>query len=168
MDTDKRVSLSPEDRVRLEGWVADRNTPQKLVWRARIVLMWADAASLASIVQTLGSCGRWARPRTDGGWLGIAELLPAQEPAHQRRDLVSLLVQREVPGAPPTLRIRAVAAAKRGFVFMPVVSFRLREVGPVNSPARAPGVRVTTLGQPTPGAVPVLAPSRPACRRYRR
>jgi hypothetical protein len=50
MDTDKRVSLSPEDRVRLEGWVADRNTPQKLVWRARIVLM----ASLASIVRTLG------------------------------------------------------------------------------------------------------------------
>ena len=24
------------------GWVAGRNTPQKLVWRARIVLMWAE------------------------------------------------------------------------------------------------------------------------------
>ncbi|WP_436103673.1 IS630 family transposase, partial [Pararhizobium sp. LjRoot238] len=60
MDTDKRLLLSPGDRVRLEGWVADRNTPQKLVWRARIVLMWADAASLASIVRTLGKTKKTA------------------------------------------------------------------------------------------------------------
>jgi hypothetical protein len=26
------VWLSPEDRAQLEGWLADRNTPQKLVW----------------------------------------------------------------------------------------------------------------------------------------
>jgi hypothetical protein len=31
-------------RARLEGWVVARNTPQKLVWRARIVLMWAQGA----------------------------------------------------------------------------------------------------------------------------
>ncbi|CAL4867771.1 hypothetical protein MMA231_03178 [Asticcacaulis sp. MM231] len=60
MDMDKRLLLSPEARVRLEGWVADRNTPQKLVWRARIVLMWADAASLASIVRTLGKTKKTA------------------------------------------------------------------------------------------------------------
>jgi transposase len=60
MDTDKKLLLSPEDRARLEGWVADRNTPQKLVWRARIVLMWADASSLASIVRTLGKTKKTA------------------------------------------------------------------------------------------------------------
>src|SRR5271154_2761074 len=60
MDTDERLRLSPEDRVRLEGWVADRNTPQKLVWRARIVLMWADEARLASIVRTLGKTKKTA------------------------------------------------------------------------------------------------------------
>jgi transposase len=60
MDTDMRLLLSPEDRVRLEGWVADRNTPQKLVWRARIVLMWADASSLALIVRTLGKTKKTA------------------------------------------------------------------------------------------------------------
>jgi len=35
------IWLSPEDRAVLDGWVAGRNTPQKLAWRARIVLMWA-------------------------------------------------------------------------------------------------------------------------------
>jgi hypothetical protein len=30
----------------LEAWLAGRNTPQKLVWRARIVLMWADGAGI--------------------------------------------------------------------------------------------------------------------------
>jgi hypothetical protein len=39
MTTESRVQLSPEDRAELEGLVAGRNTPQKLVWRARIVLM---------------------------------------------------------------------------------------------------------------------------------
>src|SRR5271165_7119585 len=60
MDTDERLWLSPEERVQVEGWVADRNTPQKLVWRARIVLMWADRASLASIVRTLGKTKKTA------------------------------------------------------------------------------------------------------------
>jgi transposase len=62
MDTkaNEKLLLSPADRVRLESWVADRNTPQKLVWRARIVLMWADAASLASIVRTLGETKKTA------------------------------------------------------------------------------------------------------------
>ena len=27
------ILLSPEDRAELESWAADRNTPQKLVWR---------------------------------------------------------------------------------------------------------------------------------------
>ena len=45
--------LSPSDRVDLAGWVADRNTPQKLVWRARIVLMWADGAGVTAIVRAL-------------------------------------------------------------------------------------------------------------------
>jgi len=62
--------------VQLEGWVADRNTPQKLVWRARIVLMWADRASLASIVRTLGktkkTAYRWRdRAILDRVWTGL-------------------------------------------------------------------------------------------------
>ena len=47
------VWLSPSDRVELASWVAGRNTPQKLVWRARIVLMWADGAGVTAIVRAL-------------------------------------------------------------------------------------------------------------------
>jgi hypothetical protein len=35
-------TLSVPDRRRLEALVTDRNTPQKHVWRARIVLLSAD------------------------------------------------------------------------------------------------------------------------------
>jgi transposase len=60
MTTESRVRLSPENRTELEGWVAGRNTPQKLVWRARIVLMWAEGAGLTKIVQTTGKTKRTA------------------------------------------------------------------------------------------------------------
>ena len=51
MESKSCIKLSPEDRARLEGWVAGRNTPQKLVWRARLVLMWAQGAGVAGIVR---------------------------------------------------------------------------------------------------------------------
>ena len=34
----ERISISDADRERLDRLVRDRNTPQKVVWRARIVL----------------------------------------------------------------------------------------------------------------------------------
>src|SRR5215471_10798255 len=60
MTTESHVRLSPEARVRLEGWVAGRNTPQKLVWRARIVLMWAQGAGVTEIIQATGKTKRTA------------------------------------------------------------------------------------------------------------
>ncbi len=60
MASDRCIWLSPEDRARLEGWVAGRNTPQKLVWRARIVLMWADGAGVTAIVRSTGKTKRTA------------------------------------------------------------------------------------------------------------
>ena len=60
MEADANIQLSPEDRARLEGWVAGRNTPQKLVWRARIVLMWAQGAGLTAIVRATGKTKRTA------------------------------------------------------------------------------------------------------------
>jgi transposase len=52
------IRLSPEDRGRLEGWVAGRNTPQKLVWRARIVLLSAAGAGVTAIVRATGKTKR--------------------------------------------------------------------------------------------------------------
>jgi transposase len=58
METDGCIQLSPEDRAWLEGWVAGRNTPQKLVWRARIVLLSAEGAGVAAIVRATGKTKR--------------------------------------------------------------------------------------------------------------
>jgi transposase len=60
MESDANIQLSPQDRTRLEGWVAGRNTPQKLVWRARIVLMWAEGAGVTAIVRATGKTKRTA------------------------------------------------------------------------------------------------------------
>jgi transposase-like protein len=43
-----------------ERWVADRNTPRKLVWRARIVLMWAEGVGVGAIVRATGKTKRTA------------------------------------------------------------------------------------------------------------
>ena len=57
------IWLSPADRAALEGWVSGRNTPQKLVWRARIVLLSADRVGVMTIVRSVGkskvTVGRW-------------------------------------------------------------------------------------------------------------
>src|ERR1700680_571506 len=58
MKTQACILLSPEDRATLEGWVADRNTPQKLVWRSRIVLLSADRVGKMAIVRAVGKCKR--------------------------------------------------------------------------------------------------------------
>ena len=42
------ITLSAADRGRLEAVVAHRNSPQKHVWRARIVLQAADAYPAAA------------------------------------------------------------------------------------------------------------------------
>ena len=58
MKTQACIWLSPEDRATLEGWVADRNTPQKLVWRSRIVLLSAGRVGKMAIVRAVGKCKR--------------------------------------------------------------------------------------------------------------
>jgi len=45
------IDVSPASRVRLDAIVADRNRPQKHVWRARIVLLTADGAGTAEIMR---------------------------------------------------------------------------------------------------------------------
>jgi transposase len=48
------VHVSPTDRGLLEAVVADRNSPQKHVWRARIVLAAADGHGTAAIGRRVG------------------------------------------------------------------------------------------------------------------
>src|ERR1700730_15986074 len=50
----KRISISAADRERLERLVRDRNTPQKVVGRARIVLLVSDGLTAAGIAAAVG------------------------------------------------------------------------------------------------------------------
>ena len=54
MRTGVTVDLSPSDRERLQAIVDDRNTAQKHVWRARIVLGTADGLGTVEIMRTAG------------------------------------------------------------------------------------------------------------------
>src|SRR5882757_9174670 len=61
----EQISCSPADRERLERLVRDRNTPQKVVWRARIVLLADDGLTAEGIAAAAGksllTVRRWRR-----------------------------------------------------------------------------------------------------------
>lgn len=57
---DVGIWLSAEDRVALENLVAGRNTPRKLVWRARIGLLCAYGTGVMAIVRTSGKMKKTA------------------------------------------------------------------------------------------------------------
>ena len=54
MRTGITVEVSAADRARLEAIVADRNSPQKHVWRALIVLLTADGLGTNEIMRRSG------------------------------------------------------------------------------------------------------------------
>jgi hypothetical protein len=61
----EQISISTADRERLERLVQDRNTPQKVVWRARIVLLASDGLTATAIAAAAGksvlTVRRWRR-----------------------------------------------------------------------------------------------------------
>ena len=50
----EQIAISMTGRERLERLVRDRNTPQKVVWRARIVLLASDGLTAEGIVAAVG------------------------------------------------------------------------------------------------------------------
>ena len=69
------VHLSPTDRQRLQAIVDDRNSPQKHVWRARIVLATADGLGTVEIMRTAGvsktAVWRWQARFMEAGVEGL-------------------------------------------------------------------------------------------------
>src|SRR5947208_5728018 len=61
----EQIAISSADRERLERLVRDRNTPQKVVWRARIVLLASDGLTAEAIAAAAGksllTVRRWRR-----------------------------------------------------------------------------------------------------------
>jgi len=49
------VTVTAKDRAKLAAVVADRNSPQKHVWRAQIILLTADGCGTAAIMRGSGT-----------------------------------------------------------------------------------------------------------------
>ena len=101
------IELSPEDRAQLEGFVADRNTPQKLVWRARIVLLTAERAGTMAIVRALGkskpTIRRWQQRFVAQGIAGLKR--DASRPGRQpplAAETIAGVVEKTLHETPPT------------------------------------------------------------------
>lgn len=75
MRTGISFSVTAEDRSRLEAIVTDRNTPQKHVWRARIVLLTAAGAGTNTIMREAGvsktAVWRWQERFMQAGVEGL-------------------------------------------------------------------------------------------------
>ena len=108
MASESCIWLSPEDRAALEGWVADRNTPQKLVWRARIVLMWAGSAGVTGVVRATGktkrTAYRWRERYLERGVAGLRRdaSRPGRKPplsAAAIERVVHMTLQEKPPGS---------------------------------------------------------------------
>ena len=64
MRTGITVEVNAVDHARLEAIAADRNSPQKHVWRARIVLLTSEGVSGAFIKELMRQA--WLRGAADG------------------------------------------------------------------------------------------------------
>jgi len=71
----ERIRLAPGDRERLERLVRDRNTPQKVVWRARIVLLAGNGIGAVEAARRVGksvpTVRRWRRRYVAAGVDGL-------------------------------------------------------------------------------------------------
>jgi transposase len=113
------IWLSPADRATLEGWVSRRNTPQKLVWRARIVLLSADRVGVMTIARSVGkskvTVGRWQERYLTKGIAGLARdaTRPGRKPPLSA-EVIERVVDKTLHEKPPAgthWSIRKMASA---------------------------------------------------------
>jgi transposase len=104
----ERISVNEADRVRLERLVGDRNTPQKVVWRARIVLLAADGQQAIAIAVGVGksllTVRRWRRRYVAKGVEGLlkdATRPPRRKPlaAEKIKQVVRMTLRTTPPDA---------------------------------------------------------------------
>lgn len=113
------ISVSAPDRQRLEDIVADRNTPQKHVWRARIVLLTADGVGTHGIMRETGkskTCAwRWQErfmAEGVGGLLRDKTRPPGKAPVSAEKTAEVLrLTQSPPPHEATHWTVRAMAIA---------------------------------------------------------
>lgn len=119
MRKDVIVDASAADRARLEAVVSDRNSPQKHVWRARIVLLTAGGLGTVEIMRRTGKSKtcvwRWQERFMAAGVDGLLrdKTRPSRVPplAPQVAERVVALTQGDPPGETTHWTGAAMAAA---------------------------------------------------------
>ena len=119
MLTGVSISLSPSDRTRLVAIAADRNSPQKHVWRAQIVLLSADGVGTNEVMRVTSrskTCvWRWQQRFMEAGVGGVLvdktrpSRIPPLDKAVVERAVALTLT--EPPGETTHWTAAAVAAA---------------------------------------------------------
>jgi transposase len=115
----EQISVSAADRERLQRLIRDRNTPQKVVWRARIVLLASDGLSATAIAAGAGksvlTVRRWRRRYIAKGVDGLlkdATRPPRRKPltVEKIKQVVHMTLHEKPPNA-THWSMRSMAAA---------------------------------------------------------
>ncbi len=103
----RQIKLSAADRAKLEAVVANRNSPQKHVWRAKIVLLTADGHGTSQIMRRTGKAKtviwRWQERFGAEGAAGLwrDKTRPSRIPP-LGREVSERVVALTLAGPPPT------------------------------------------------------------------
>ena len=91
------ITVTPADRVRLQSIIRDRNSRQKHVWRARIIVLTANGNGTTAITRAVGKgktvVWRWQERFMREGSRGSPAIRPgprASRRCRPRRSIVSL------------------------------------------------------------------------------
>jgi transposase len=97
--------VSPSSRARLEALIADRNTPAKVVWRAKIVLATADGHGTNEVMRRTGKSKpcvwRWQERYIDQGVEGLLRDKTRRSRKPPLTDAVKLAVLTKTASATP-------------------------------------------------------------------
>ena len=115
----ERISVGVADRERLERLVRDRNTAQKVVWRARIVILASDGLRAGAIAAAVGksllTVRRWRRRYVVKGVDGL--LKDATRPSRVKplppamiKRVVHMTLHDKPPNAIQSTRVEACKA----------------------------------------------------------
>lgn len=115
------IYVSPANRTRLTALMSDRNTPSKVVWRAKIVLATADGYGTTEIMRLTGKSKpcvwRWQERYVEAGVEGLMRDKTRPSRKAPLPDTVKLAVLKKTANEPPanaTHWSRAAMAAEMG------------------------------------------------------